>query len=468
VVRTPTDAAPESLLERALERASARIIAELPNSEAHYRRASHVIPDGTARARHFWPQPIYMARGEGGYVFDVDERRYVDCNLGFGPLILGHCHPEVIQAIERQLRDGVLFGAAVIGEAAYAEQLVAIVPGAEQVIFLNSGTEATMAAVRIARAATGREKVAKFEGGWHGWHDALFYSVHPQARASTDLRTEPNSRGMAASATGTVVTLPFNDEAAFDLLRAQGHEISCVMVEAIQGAAGVLVGQKAFLQRLSALTAELGIVLILDEVISGVRLGPGGAAAYYGIEPDISVLGKAIGGGLPIGVLCGRKELLETLIPNKEGRAVVVAGTTSGNPLTLAAAEAQLDVLLRDGGAVYERLWSLGERLRAGLEAALAEKQVVGALTGIGPWWGLHLGVSEPPANVRGKSEVGQLSMAALAGYLTLEGVHMMAPVHQGFLCTEHTEADVDFVVEAHARALTSMSKDGLLNDVTA
>ena len=156
-----------------------RFEATLPKSARHYRRASQSIPGGTARSRFFWPTPTYIERAEGAYLFDVDGRRYVDCNLAFGPLLLGHCHSEVSRAIESQVQRGVLFGAPVIQEAEFAERLVDAVPGAERVVFFNSGTEATMAAVRFARAATGRERVAKLEGGWHGWHDGLFYSIHP-------------------------------------------------------------------------------------------------------------------------------------------------------------------------------------------------------------------------------------------------------------------------------------------------
>jgi glutamate-1-semialdehyde 2,1-aminomutase len=435
----------------------------LPESLAHFRRASRVIPGGTARSRFFWPVPTYIERGEGGYLFDVDDRRYVDCNLAFGPLLLGHCHPEVSRAIEAQVARGVLFGAPVVQEAEFAECLLSAVPGAEQVIFLNSGTEATMAAVRIARAATGRERVAKFEGGWHGWHDGLFYSIHPAESPVTSPVTEPGSRGMPTALRDTVLTLPYNDAAAIEILRREGRDVGCVVIEAVQGAAGCLVADAQFLRDLREVCSELGILFILDEVISGFRLGISGAAGYFGITPDITVLGKTIGGGLPIAAICGPADLFGTLIPDANGQAVLVAGTTSGNPLSIAAAQAQLAFLMREQDTIYEQLWALGEQMRSRLRSVLSDLEVAGAVTGIGPWWGLHLGSSQPPRSVRDKCEEGLLPALVLAGYLGYEGVHMMAPVHQAFLCTEHTERDVEVVAQAHASALTAMRSDGLV-----
>jgi glutamate-1-semialdehyde 2,1-aminomutase len=462
LVNSLTAVVPDEVVEAA--RTSVEV--NLGRSRDHYQRASVVVPAGTARSRFFWPLPVYAERGEGGYLFDVDGRKYIDCNLGIGPLLLGHRHPEVLDAIRLQLDRGVLFGAPVLEEATFAELLISVIPGAEQVILLNSGTEASMAALRIARAATGREKVGKFEGGWHGWQDGLFYSVQPSGDDPAKPETRPGSLGMARALEGTVVTLPFNDAAAFDRIRAEAADLACIIVEPIQGAAGCLVGDRSFLRELNRLCSELSIPLILDEVISGFRLGAEGAAGHYGLEPDMTMLGKAIGGGLPIGVLCGKKDLLSTLLPDSNGDAVVLAGTTSGNPITIAAANAQVSVLMRDDGAVYQKLHTLGQRMRNGLEAALAEAGVIGAVTGVGPWWGLHLGCSAPPANVREKSEAGRLASSVLAGYLNREGVHIMAPVHQAFLCTEHTEDDVDRVIEAHVVALSRMKEERLLDGI--
>ena len=347
-----------------------------PKSFEHYEKARRLIPHGATRNRFWWPIPLYIDHAKGAYAYDLDGREYIDCLLGFGPMILGHRHPEVLEATQRQLLRGTQFGAPPPEELGLAEQIVASVPNAGWVVFVTSGTEATLAALRIARAATGRTKVAKFEGGWHGWHDLVlqsFYATHGRVESPDSVA---DSLGIPGAISEQVVTLPFNHPAAFDRIRDEAAELACVIVEGLQGSAGALVGSQSFITELREVCSQLGILLIFDEVITGFRLGPGGSAATYGVKPDLTTLGKAIGGGQPVAAVVGSPELFDLMHAGADAggshestgatgaKEVVLGGTFSANPLGMAAGHAQLDVLLRDG-ETYATLDRLGERMRS-------------------------------------------------------------------------------------------------------
>ncbi len=447
-----------------LHRAELEIRAALPASAAHYERSQRWIPGGTSRARFWWPVPIYMAHGEGAYVTDIDGVRYIDCNLGFGTMMLGHAHPAVEQALRAQLPRGVFFGAATEGEEALARRLCEHVPGAERVLFVNTGTEATLAALRIARAATGRDKVAKFEGGWHGVQE---YLIHSYAHVGGDPGrpvSVPEMPGIPRAVTDTVVTLPFNDRRAFDLIREQHGELACVAIEPVQGGAGAMPVDADFLRELRAVCDETGVLLLMDEVITGFRFHPSSASGYFGVTGDLVTLGKAIGGGLPAGAVCGREDLIAVSLPVSPGDAsgrqpVSVTGTFAANPLTTAAGVAQLDTLLNEP-STYPRLAALGDRMRDGIAAVVDDLQIQAYVTGIGSMWGMHFS-SSVPGSVRDKLADNHVASRLLAAYLLLEGVLMSAPVHLSFLCTEHTEADVDAVIDAHRAALARMRREG-------
>lgn len=442
-----------------LESTAAEVRAALPNSVTRYEKLAAVLPRGTSRHRFWWPMPVYIERGEGAYLYDIDGRRYIDCNLGFGPLITGHRHPAIMAAIQEQLERGVLFGAAAVGEGDLAERVIANVPGAEQIVFINSGTEATLAALRIARAATGRNKIAKFEGGWHGWHDFVFHSYSSTAGEPAAAETIPDTLGVADPVLGSVVILPFNDPGAFARIRREADDLACVIIEAVQGGGGAVPADADFMQELRALCSELGVVLIVDEVITGFRLGLGGAASHYGVTADLTTLGKVVGGGMPIGALCGRAELMRLLAPDADGKSVVVAGTFSGNPVTMAAGNAQLR-LLSDDPSHYQTLNTLGERIRTGITGALNEVGAAGHVTGVGSMWGLHF-TPTAPRNVRDQKAGDHSLNVLLAARLLLEGVLVSSPYHLNFLSSVHTEDEVDEVVAAHVRALMRMRKDG-------
>jgi glutamate-1-semialdehyde 2,1-aminomutase len=312
--------------------------------------------------------PVYIASGAGTRMTDVDGQSYIDYVGSWGPLILGHCHPEVMEAIEKALQRGTSFGASTLAEIELAESIQNAFPSMERVRFVNSGTEAALSALRVARAATGREKILKFEGCYHGHSDSLL------VKAGSGVATLglPDSPGVPRALAELTLTLPFNDLAALDeTFSSRRNELAAVIVEPVAGNMGCVLPAPGFLEKLRVLTAEQGTVLILDEVMTGFRVAYGGTQQLYGIIPDMTTLGKIIGGGLPVGAYGGRAELMELVAP---AGTVYQAGTLSGNPLAMAAGLKTLEVLRRP--SVYERLEKLSAKLEAGLNAAAARAGV--------------------------------------------------------------------------------------------
>jgi glutamate-1-semialdehyde 2,1-aminomutase len=431
----------------------------LPKRAARAERDGKLIPGGTTRSRFWWPIPIYIDHGEGARVTDIDGRTYIDCNLAFGPLILGHNHPVVTEAIRAQVERGVLFGPANEWEADLARMIVDNVPAADKVAFAGSGMEATLGALRIARAATGRQKVAKFEGGFHGIQDFLHQSFNSFGGPIAEAETIPDSGGITDAVRDNVVALPFNDAAAFERIERLADDLACVIVEPVQGGGGAIAPQDQFLVELSDVCREHGLLLVLDEVITGFRLGPSGGAGKYGVEPDLVALGKVVGGGLGIGAVAGRDRYLDLMRRGQNGKAVGMGSTHSANPLSMAAGRAQLGVLLSDP-ALYEKLDRLGARMREGLTAAVDELDVVAQVTGAGSIWGIHF-AGQSPLSIRDLVDANRWAARALPAYLLMEGVLVSAPYHLCFLSTEHTEVDVDEALDAHRRALRRMQGDG-------
>jgi glutamate-1-semialdehyde 2,1-aminomutase len=309
-------------------------------------------------------EPLFIARGEGAYIIDADGRRYLDLVGAFGPLILGHAHPSVVEALQRQASRGTAYGMPTEAETELAELIVQYVPSVEMVRLVNSGTEATMSAVRLARASTGRDLLVKFSGGYHGHSDYLL----ADAGSGVAALGIPSSPGVPAAAVALTAVLPYNDcHAAEKIFAQRGAEIAAVIVEPIAGNMGVVPGTAAFLTALRRLCDERGAVLIFDEVITGFRVGIGGAQQLLGINPDLTCLGKVIGGGLPLAAYGGRAELMGRIAP--EG-SVYQAGTLSGNPLAVTAGIATLRALLDD--PPYARLEAIGAALESCITVAAA------------------------------------------------------------------------------------------------
>lgn len=315
-------------------------------SQELFERANSVFPGGVnspVRAfRSVGGEPFYVARGEGPYLFDVDGNRYIDCVLSWGPLVMGHAHPVVVDAISSQARLGTSFGACHEGELQLAAMIQEALPGMEMLRFVNSGTEAGMSVVRLARAFTGRQKIIKFTGCYHGHIDALL----AQAGSGVATLGLPDSAGVTADTTAHTLLARYNDLASVvRCLDRHGSDIAAVIVEPVVGNAGFIPPQPGFLRSLRELTNDYGVLLIFDEVMTGFRVDPAGAQALYDVRPDLSMLGKVIGGGLPVGAYGGRADIMQMIAP---AGPVYQAGTLSGNPLAMAAGRATLG-LWRDG-----------------------------------------------------------------------------------------------------------------------
>src|SRR5580698_10166583 len=357
-------------------------------SETLYERAKRVIPGGVnspVRAfRAVGGSPLFIARGSGPYIFDVDGNRYLDFVGSWGPLILGHAHPQVIQAINQACRHGTTFGAPCQAEVQLAERLVKSYPGLEQVRFVSSGTEATMSAIRLARAATGRDLIVKFSGCYHGHADHLLVA------AGSGLATfgTASSAGVPASFVAATRVLPLDDEQALrDLFTREGSSIAAVIIEPVPANHGLLLQRKAFLNLLRDETRRHGALLIFDEVISGFRVARGGAAQYYGITPDLATFGKIVGGGMPVGAFGASRAIMSRLAPDGD---TYQAGTLSGNPVAMAAGLATLEVLERE--AAWEQLEARGARLEQLLAPVVGAAKFPLHLVRLGSmlWLSLH------------------------------------------------------------------------------
>jgi glutamate-1-semialdehyde 2,1-aminomutase len=362
-----------------------------PNGNAAlYERAVRVIPGGVdSPVRAFGAvggSPKFIAKGEGAYVIDEEGRRYLDFVGSWGPLILGHSHPEVVKAVSHAAALGMTYGAPCRGEVELAEAVVAAYPGLEQVRFVSSGTEATMSAIRLARGATGRDLIVKFSGCYHGHADHLLVA------AGSGLVTagQPSSAGVPKDFAALTAVLPLDDEAKLKaLFAAEGPRIAAVIIEPIPANNGLLLQRVEFLRLLRELTNAAGALLIFDEVISGFRVGKGGAAALYGITPDLATFGKVIGGGLPVGAYGGSRHLMKHISPVGP---VYQAGTLSGNPVAMAAGLATLKVLERENA--WARLEERGAQLEAELKPVLKAAPFPASFVRVGSigWFALQAG----------------------------------------------------------------------------
>ncbi|RMF03395.1 MAG: glutamate-1-semialdehyde-2,1-aminomutase [Chloroflexi bacterium] len=341
-----------------------------PNSEKLFAAAQQVIPGGVnSPARAFGAvggQPLFIERGSGPYIWDADGNRYIDYVLSWGPLILGHANPDVVAALKEAAERGTSYGAPTALETELAELVCEMVPSAEQVRFVNSGTEATMSVLRLARAYTGRDKIIKLQGNYHGHADFLLV----QAGSAVATLGLPDSPGVPKGMTQDTLTAPYNDlDAVESLFNQFGDEIAGIIVEPVAGNMGMVPPVEGYLSGLQALCRKHGALLIFDEVMTGFRVAPGGAQEYFGITPDLTALGKVIGGGLPVGAYAGRREIMQTVAP---AGPMYQAGTLSGNPLAVTAGIATLRGLKQPGvfETMVERTTMLSEGIGAAAEAA--------------------------------------------------------------------------------------------------
>ncbi|MCY3765574.1 MAG: glutamate-1-semialdehyde 2,1-aminomutase [Gemmatimonadetes bacterium] len=420
-------------------------------SAALFETAQRVIPGGVnSPARAFGPvggQPLFITRGRGSKVYDADGREYIDYVCSWGPLILGHAPEVVVEALQGVCELGTSFGAPTEIEVEMARLVTDLVPGVEMVRMVNSGTEATMSAVRLARGYTGREKVIKFEGCWHGHADSFLI----QAGSSALTTGVPSSPGVTAGTASGTVTATYNDlDAVRRIVAESPDEIAAVIVEPVAGNMGVIPPAEGFLQGLRELAHDNGIVLIFDEVITGFRVHPGGAQGLYGITPDLTTLGKIIGGGLPVGAFGGRREIMSHISPL--GKGVSQAGTLSGNPLAMTAGFETL-MQLREPGA-YESLEGKSAALEAGFRENLKSLGLPFCLNRVGSMMTLFF---TDRAVTRYEAAVA-CDQDAFARYFRLmleQGVYLApSQFEAAFVSLAHSDEDIDRTVKAQYTAL--------------
>ncbi len=433
-------------------------------SEELFQRAIRLMPGGVnspVRAfRAVGGDPVFLARGQGARVTSVDGDEYVDYVMSWGPLILGHCHPEVMESLARVLETGTSFGAATGGEVELAEQIHRAFPSIERVRLVNSGTEATLSALRAARAATGRDKILKFEGCYHGHSDSLL------VKAGSGVATLglPDSPGVPRCLAELTITLPYNGLDALDAaFAAHGDQLAAAIVEPVAGNMGCVLPQAGFLEKLRALTARHGTVLIFDEVMTGFRVDYGGAQQLYGITPDLTTLGKIIGGGLPVGAYGGKAEIMDLIAPSGP---VYQAGTLSGNPLAVAAGLKTLEVIRRPG--FYERLEWLSVELADGLVAKARNASVPLTVNRAGSMLTAFF-AAQPVTDYASARRADTDAFAAFFRAMLARGVYLPpSQFEAAFLSAAHSEQDIAGTLEAAGSAFQAVAARASISEQSA
>lgn len=423
---------------------------ERPRSAAAFKRALALMPGGVnSPARAFGGvggTPIFIDRAEGAYLYDVDGSRYIDFIGSWGPMILGHRHPEVVAAIERALAHGTSYGAPTEVESELAERIIDAVASIDMVRLVSSGTEATMSAVRLARGYTGRDLLVKFAGNYHGHVDSLLVA----AGSSAATLGAPNSPGVTAGASRDTLVLEYNDVGELEqAFAAHGDKIAGVILEPVVGNMGVVAPTREFVDALHRLTEKHGALLICDEVMTGFRVAFGGAQSLFGLRPDVTTLGKIVGGGLPVGAYGGRREIMQHVLPAGQ---VFQAGTLSGNPLATAAGAATLRLLKEQ--PPYERLEELSSRLAAGLQQAATSAGVPHTIARVGSMLTLFF----HPGPIHGWRQASQSDTARFGRYfwgLMDRGVYMPCSQYEAlFVSGAHTETEIDATIRAAEEVL--------------
>lgn len=417
-------------------------------NEELFQRSQQLIPGGVnspVRAfRSVGGVPRFFKRGQGPYVWDEDDIRYVDYVGSWGPMIAGHAHPDVIRAVQEAATQGLSFGAPTARELDMAELLIKLVPSMEEVRLVSSGTEATMSAIRLARGYTGRSKIVKFEGCYHGHADSLLVKAGSGALTFG----QPSSAGVPAEIAAHTLTLSYNDSDSVKQAFAQfGKEIACIIVEPVAGNMNLIVPTLEFLETLREQCTQHGALLIFDEVMTGFRVGLASAQGLFGIDPDLTTLGKVIGGGMPVGAFGGKRAIMEKLAPNGP---VYQAGTLSGNPISIAAGMATLKLVQQPG--FYETLTRKTEQLCYGLTEAAHAAGVAFCAQSVGGMFGVYFSPTPPTSY----AEVMQCDKDAFNRFfhaMLEEGVYLAPSAFEaGFVSSAHTDDDIAFTIAAAKR----------------
>ncbi len=402
-----------------------------------FERAKKIEPAGVSyKNRYFEPYPFFVREARGAKLIDLDGNAFTDYWCTHFAMILGHAHPTVMQAIKAQAEIGWHFGLAHELEVTHAETIAQHVPSAELVRYASSGSEANFFAIRLARAFTKRNKIAKFEGCWHGAYDPLHIAMRPPFE-------KPPSGGITKASQQDTVVVPYNDLNGF-LKLVMREKLACVILEPVLGAGGMIPAEKEFLKGLREYCDDTRALLIFDEVITGFRLGLGGAEEYFGVKPDITVMGKIIGGGLPIGAVCGLREIMERMDHTKYSGPDYAyhGGTFAGNAITLAAGLATIDVL--EHSSVYEHVDRLGSEVRDMLNAIFEQNAFPAQATGIGSLAAIHTTTKKPIRDARSRAESDQEISMSLFTYLLENGILMLIPeMLHAAISYAHTDADI-------------------------
>jgi glutamate-1-semialdehyde 2,1-aminomutase len=394
--------------------------------------AKRLMPGGVSSpVRAISPHPFYTTKAEGPYLWDADGNRFIDYCLAYGPMILGHRHPAIVRAVTDQLQKGWLYGTPTEQEIRLAQRIHGLCPSMEMLRFVSTGTEATMAALRVARGATGRDKIVKIEGGFHGAHD----SVLIKAGSGATTLGIPDSRGVPTDTAKNTLQVPYNDlEALEKVLKNFRGLIACLIMEPVLGNVGPVLPQEGYLEAVRDLTEEHDVLLIFDEVITGFRLSLGGAQEYYGVKPDLTTLGKIIGGGFPIGIFGGRSDLMEQVAPSG---GIYQAGTFNGSPVSLASGMATLDVMEKEN--VLAKLNGIGDEMRKDLQEIVDDLKLGYSVVGIASMFKIFFG-PEP-------QNYGQALKCDKAGYLAF----FRRMLDSGIFLTP-SQYETDFISAAHSK----------------
>ena len=414
------------------------------NSEKLFAESKKVMPGGVSSpVRAFKPYPFFVEKGIGSKIYDVDGNSYIDHCLAYGPLILGHANEKVVQDISAQLAIGSAYGAPTENEIKLANEVIDRILAAEMVRFCNSGTEATMSAIRVARGFTGKNKIVKFEGGYHGAHDYCL------VKGGSGAACKPDSAGIPEDTTKNTLSVPFNDEKAMiELIEKEGDNIACIIMEVVMGNIGCVEPKNGFLEFLRKITKENNIILIFDEVITGFRLSKGGAGQYFNIKPDMVTLGKIVGGGLPMGAFCGKKEIMEIVAPNGP---VYQAGTFSGNPISV---QAGLSTFKQLDSEFYKNLNGNGDYLRKNIKSIIEDLKLDVSPVGLGSMFQIYFNPNEVLNYDDAKASDADRFLVYFRELLK-EGVFIPPSQFEcNFISSAHTKEDLDKTLEAINKSL--------------
>jgi len=420
------------------------------NSEISYLKAKKFIPGGVnSPVRAFEPYPFFTSSAKGSKLLDIDGNAYIDYCLAYGPLILGHSNPRIIEAVKNQIDKGTLYGTPTDIEVELAELITKLVPSIEMLRLVNTGTEATMHAIRLARGYTGRNKIIKFEGCYHGAHDYVLV----KAGSGATTFGAPDSHGIPEDTTKNTIVITFNDIKSFmDVIKQNQDEIAAVIIEPIIGNAGVILPIKDYLNSIRKITEEEGIVLIFDEIITGFRLGLGGAQEYYGITPDITTLGKIIGGGFPIAAYGGKKDIFELVSPLGK---VYQASTFAGNPISTTAGLATLRTLSENNNGIYKKLENNGNEIRNGLRDIIRDKRISAQVNGLTSMFQIFF-TDEDVIDYKTAKSSDIVKFMSYQKHLMNNGVFIPPSQFETcFISTAHTDEDITKTLEVMNQAIS-------------